>query len=111
MAAFILDKSIATRGDGYLSSSHSINAGVPQRSVISHVLFILFIDDLLTPAATSILSFADDNHLSSSFSFDSPHNSAMNNPIRIFHISASLLTDDLAKSRNGCKESLIIVMM
>ena len=58
--------------DGFLSNLHSINAGVPHGSVISPVLFILFINDLLTSTSSNIHSFADDT-LSSSFSFSSSH--------------------------------------
>ena len=68
--SFLSDRSIAVRVDGFLSNLHSINAGVPQGSVISSVLFILFINDLLTSTSSSIHSFADDTFLNSSFSFN-----------------------------------------
>ena len=48
IGSFPSDRSIAVRVDGFLSNLHSINAGVPQGSVISPVLFILFINYLLT---------------------------------------------------------------
>ena len=48
IGSFLSDRSIAVRVEGFLSNLHSINAGVPQGSVISPVLFILFISDLLT---------------------------------------------------------------
>ena len=48
IGSFLSDRSIAVRVDGFLSNLHSINAGVPQGSVISPVLFVLFINDLLT---------------------------------------------------------------
>ena len=47
IASFLSDRSIAIRIDGFLSKPHSINSGVSQGSVISPVLFILFINDLL----------------------------------------------------------------
>ena len=46
ISSFLSYRSIAIRVDGYLSNPHSINSGVPQGSVISPVLFILFINDL-----------------------------------------------------------------
>ena len=46
-------KSIAIRVDCFLSKPHSINSGVPQESVISPVIFILFINDLLSSISSS----------------------------------------------------------
>ena len=60
ICSFLSDRSIAVRVDGFLSNLHSINAGVPQGSVISPVLFILFTNDLLTSTSSSIHFFADD---------------------------------------------------
>ena len=56
ISSFLSDRSVAIRVDGYLSNSHSINFGVPQGSVISPVLFILFINDLLSSTSSSIFS-------------------------------------------------------
>ena len=64
------DRSISVRVDIFLSNLHSINAGVPQVSVISPLLCILLINCLLTSMSSSIHSFADDTFLSSSFSFN-----------------------------------------
>ena len=85
--------------DGFLSNLHSINAGVPQGSVISPVLFILFINDLLTSTSSSIHSFADDTFLSSSFSFN-PIDHASTNIQLHRNISASLLSNDLTTVRS-----------
>ena len=60
IGSFLSDRSIGFRVDGFLSNLHSINAGVPQCSVISPVLFILFINDLLTSTSSVIHSFAKD---------------------------------------------------
>ena len=88
------DRSIAIRVDGYLSNPHSINSGVPQGSVISPVLFILFINDLLSSTSSSIFSLADDTYLCSSFS-SNPQRLAYSN-IALYHsTSASPLTNDL----------------
>ena len=94
ISSFLSDRSITIRVDGYLSKPHSINSGVPQGSVISPVLFILFINDLLSSTSSSIFSFADDTYLSSSFS-SSPLHFAYSNISSYRNTSASLLTNDL----------------
>ena len=106
ISGFLSDTCIEIRIDGFLAGPHSIDAGVLQGSVISPVLFIFFINDLLTSTVTSIYSFADDTYLSSSFSFDSPHISTINTPLQR-NISASLLTDDLAKIEKCGKDNLV----
>ena len=70
IGSFLSERSIAVRVDGFLSNLHSINADVPQGSVISLYSFILFINDLLTSTVSSIDPFADDTFLSPSFSFN-----------------------------------------
>ena len=54
IGSFPSDRSIAVRVDGFLSNLHSINAGVPQGSVTSPVLFILFINYLFTSTPSRI---------------------------------------------------------
>ena len=94
ISSFLSDKSIAIRVDGYLSNPHSIKSGVSKGSVVSPVLFILFINDLLSSTSSSIFSFADDTYLSSSFSSNPQHLEYSNiSPYR--NTSASLLTNDL----------------
>ena len=66
-----LIKLIAVREDGFLSNLHLINAGVPQGSVIFPALFLLLSKHQFSSTSSSIHSFADDNYLSSVFSFDS----------------------------------------
>ena len=94
ISSFLSDRSIAIRVDGYLSNPHSINSGVPQGSVISPVLFILFINDLLSSTSSSIFSFDDDTYLSSSFP-SNPRHLAYSNISPYRNTSASLLTNDL----------------
>ena len=102
ISSFLSDRSIAIRVDGYLSNPHSINSGVPQGSVILPVLFILFIDDLLSSTSCSIFSFADDTYLSSSFS-SNPQHLAYSNISPYRNNSASLLTSKLTNVEKwGC---------
>ena len=106
IGSFLSDRSIAVRVDGFLSNLHSINAGVPQGSVISPVLFIIFINDLLTSTSSSIHSFADDTFLSSSFSFNP--NDHPSTDIQLHrNISASLLSNDLTVIEKWGKDNLV----
>ena len=106
IGSFLSDRSIAVRVDGFLSNLHSINAGVPQGSVISPVLFILFINDLLTSTSSSIHSFADDTFLSSSSSFN-PNDHASTDIQLHRNISASLLSYDLTVIEKWGKDNLV----
>ena len=69
---FLFDRSIAVRVDGYLSDIHSVNAGVPQGSVLSPILFLLYINDLLSSLSCDVHSYADDTYVSASFGFGKP---------------------------------------
>ena len=106
IGSFLSDRSIAVRVDGFLSNLHSINACVPQGSVISPLLFILFINDLLTSTSSSIHSFADDTFLSSSFSFN-PNDHASTDIQLHRTISASLLSNDLTVIEKWGKDNLV----
>ena len=106
IGSFLSDRSLAVRVDGFLSNMHSINAGVPQGSVISPVLFILFINDLLTSTSSSIHSFADDTFLSSSFSFH-PNDHASTDIQLHRDTSASLLSNDLTVIERWGKDNLV----
>ena len=66
---FLSDLCIAAVVDGYCSSFKSINSGVPQGSVLSPALFLLFINDLLNQTYCPIHSYADDTTLHFSTSF------------------------------------------
>ena len=70
------------------------------------VLFILFINDLLTSTSSSICSFADDAFLSSSFSFD-PNDHASTDIQSHKNISASLLSNDLTVIEKWGKDNLV----
>ena len=105
IGSFLSDRSIAVRVDGFLSNLHSINAGVPQGSVISLVLFLLFINDLLTSTSSSIHSIADDTFQSSSFSFN-PNDHASTDVQFHRNISASLLSNHLAVTEEWGKDNI-----
>ena len=106
IGSLLSDRSIAVRVDGFLSNLHSINAGVPQGSVISSVLFILFINDLLTSTSSSIHSFADDTFLSSSFSSNT--NDHASTGIQLHrNTSASLLSNDLTVIKKWSKDNIV----
>ena len=109
IGSFLPDWSIAVRVDGSLSTLHSINAGVPQGSVISPVLFILFINDLPTSTSSSIHSFADDTFLSSSFSFIPNDHGCTDNPLHR-KISASLFSNDLTFIEKWGKANLFQIL-
>ena len=94
ISSSLSDRSIAIRVDGYLSNPHSINSGIPQGSVISPALFILFINDLLSSTSSSIFSFADNTYLGLSFSSNRQRLTYSNNS-PYCNTSASLLTNDL----------------
>ena len=55
--------------DGATSASFPVSSGVPQGSVLSLTLLLLFINDLLHATASDIHSFADDSSLHKPSSF------------------------------------------
>ena len=107
ISSFLSDRSIAITVDGYLSNSHSINSDGPQGSVISPVLFILFINDLLSSTtSSSVFSFADDTYLSSSFA-PNPQHLAHSNISPYRNTSASLLTNDFTNVEKWGSDNLV----
>ena len=68
---FLSDRHIAAVVDGHRSSFKAVNSGVPQGSVLSPTLFLLFINDLLNVTSSPIHSYADDSTLHYSFQFKS----------------------------------------
>ena len=67
--SFLFDRSIAAVVDSHCCSPKTINSGVPQDSVLSPTLFLLFINDLLNLTQCLIHSYADDTtfHFSTSY--------------------------------------------
>ncbi len=68
--SFLSDPCLATIVDGHCSSPKPINSDVPQGSVPSPTLFLLFINDLLNLAECLLHSYADDSTLHYSTSFN-----------------------------------------
>ena len=75
LLSFLSNRSIAVVVDGSTSEPHPVNSGVPQGSVLSPTLFLLFINDLLNLTTNPLHSYADDSTLHSSTNFHSPPNS------------------------------------
>ncbi|CAH1965270.1 unnamed protein product [Acanthoscelides obtectus] len=63
VADFISGRKISVVVDGFSSSSHNVNTGVPQGSVLAPTLFLLHINDLLSCTINRIHRFADDSTL------------------------------------------------
>ena len=61
--SFFSDRSIRVVIDGISSSSFHTNAGVPQGSVISPTLFLIYINDLLNLPSNPVHCYADDSTL------------------------------------------------
>ncbi len=70
ISSFLSDRSISAVVDGHCSSPKSINSGVPQGSVLSPTLFLLFINDLLSCTHSNLHTYADDVTLHYSTTFD-----------------------------------------
>ena len=95
IASLLSDRSIAIRVNGFFSEPHSINSSLLQGSVISPVLFILFINALLPSTSCSIYSCPYDTYLRSSY-LSSPQDLSFSNVTSYNSTSASLLTNDLS---------------
>ena len=70
ISSFLSDRYIAAVVDGHCSSPKTINSDVPQGSVLSLTLFLLFINDLLNLTQCPIHSYADDTTLNFSTSYN-----------------------------------------
>ncbi len=71
ISSFLSGRSISAVVDCYCSKLKSINSGVPQGSVLTPTLFLLFINDLLSITDCPIQSYADDSTLHCSITFKS----------------------------------------
>ncbi len=63
LSSFLSGRSISAVVYGHCSTSKPINSSVPQGTVLSPTLFLLFINDLLSLTNCPIHSYADDTNL------------------------------------------------
>ena len=103
---FLTGRSISVRVDGALSKQFPINSGVPQGSVISPTLFLLYINDLLSSTTNPIHSFADDSTLHQSIHFDSQRSSSCGIDVNRA-MSANSLNSDLHTIMNWGSDNLV----
>ncbi len=82
-SSFLSGRSIAAVVSGHCSTSKPINSGVPQGSVLSPTLFLLFINDFLSLTNCPIHSYAGDTTLHYSTSFDTYPNEQVTDIARI----------------------------
>ncbi|VEN39160.1 unnamed protein product [Callosobruchus maculatus] len=85
--SFLKDRSLFVVVEGCSSDVFSINAGVPQGSVLSPTLFLLYINELLEITSNPIYSFADDSTLVSCMEPGKPLSSQETVPRRQQHAS------------------------
>ena len=69
ISSFLSNRFISVVVDGATSASFPVSSGVPQGSVLSPTLFLLFINDLLHATASDVHSFADDSNVHKYSSF------------------------------------------
>ena len=69
ISSFLSNRFISVVVDSATSASFPVSSGVPQGSVLSPTLFLLFINDLLHATASVVHSFADDSTMRKPSSF------------------------------------------
>jgi hypothetical protein len=106
ISSFLSGRSIAAVVDGHCSSPKSITSGVPQGSVLSPILFLLFINDLLNCTTSPIHSYADDTTLHFSTSFANRPSQQLLNTSR--DDAVACLTSDLSLISDWGKENLVV---
>lgn len=82
VSSFLHGRSLQVVVDGVTSDRYNTNAGVPQGSILSPTLFLIFINDLLSSTQNPIISYADDATLISSFSSMRPLSASSTSNLR-----------------------------
>ncbi len=70
ISSFLSDRSISAVAYGHCSTPITINSDIPQGSVLSPTLFLLFINDLLSCTHSYLHAYADDSTLHYSTTFN-----------------------------------------
>lgn len=83
LGSFLHERQLCVVVDGAESALHSVNAGVPQGSILSPTLFLMHINDLLNSTKNQILSFADDSTLIASTTNKKPVSASTSSSQRI----------------------------
>ena len=106
LSDFLSGRSISAVVDGHRSSYKSINSCVPQGSVLSPIIFLLFINDILSITSSPIHSYADDSTLHYSFQFERrPFQQQLIDSRRM---ALEQLTSDLSCILNLGRENMVV---
>ena len=102
ISSFLSNCFISVVVDGATSASFPVSSGVPQGSVLSPTLFLLFINDLLHASASDVHSFADDSTLHKSSSFQCQPSSNAHSQSRLAN-SSTINSDLQSISKQGTR--------
>ena len=105
ISSYLSNRFISVVVDGATSTSYPVSSGVPQGSVLSPTLFLLFINDLLSSSISPTHSFADDSTLHNSSAFASAPSSLIRTQSRI--AMSSTINSDLVRISSWGRQNLV----